>query len=64
MHIANASLQHQQCIGISVLKNNFSLENETLFLMNDEVKSRIKILHDYDFEKNDLNIPIERQTAR
>jgi 1-aminocyclopropane-1-carboxylate deaminase len=47
--ISNASLQHQQCIGVSVLKNNFSLNVETLFLMNNEVKSRIKLLHDYYF---------------
>ncbi len=47
--IANASMQHQQCIGISVMKNNFRLENEMLSLVNDKSKDRIKILHDYHF---------------
>ena len=47
--IANASMCHQQCIGISVTKNNFSLENETLLLVKDEAKNRVKILHDYHF---------------
>lgn len=47
--IAKASLPHQQCVGISVMKNNFSLENETLALINNEAKNRINILHDYHF---------------
>ncbi len=47
--IANASMPHQQCIGISVMKNNFSLHNETLALVKNEAKSRIKIFHDYHF---------------
>lgn len=47
--IANASLLHQQCIGISVMKNNFSLENEMLLLVNDQAKNRVTILHDYHF---------------
>ena len=29
--IADKSLPHQQCVGISVMKNNFNLENEILF---------------------------------
>jgi 1-aminocyclopropane-1-carboxylate deaminase/D-cysteine desulfhydrase-like pyridoxal-dependent ACC family enzyme len=47
--IANASLPHQQCIGISVMKNNISLQNETLLLVKNEAKNRIEILHDYHF---------------
>jgi 1-aminocyclopropane-1-carboxylate deaminase len=46
--IANASMR-QQCIGISVMKNNFSLENETLELINEKVKHRVKFFHDYHF---------------
>ena len=45
--IANASAKHQQCIGISVMKNNFNLENEISFLLNDEMSNHIKVLHDY-----------------
>jgi 1-aminocyclopropane-1-carboxylate deaminase/D-cysteine desulfhydrase-like pyridoxal-dependent ACC family enzyme len=47
--IANAGFSHQQYIGVSVMKNNFSLQNEVLSLANDEAKSRIKILHYYHF---------------
>lgn len=47
--IANASLQHQQCIGISVMKNNFSLDSETLSLVKCEAKNRMTILHDHHF---------------
>lgn len=47
--IANASMPHQQCIGISVMKNNFSLQNEASALVKNETKSRIEILHDYHF---------------
>ncbi|HEY2725628.1 MAG TPA: pyridoxal-phosphate dependent enzyme [Parafilimonas sp.] len=47
--IANASLPHQQCIGISVMKNNISLQNEVLMLVKSEVTNRIKIFHDYHF---------------
>ncbi|MEP6683391.1 MAG: pyridoxal-phosphate dependent enzyme [Parafilimonas sp.] len=47
--IANAGLSNQQYIGISVMKNNFSLQDEMLLLVNDEAKSRVKILHDYHF---------------
>jgi len=48
--IANASLQHQRCIGISVMKNNFSLIDEVFALVNNELKNRAEILHDYHFE--------------
>lgn len=47
--IANASLPHQQCLGISVMKNNFNLKNETDVLLNNEISNRIMILHDYHF---------------
>lgn len=47
--LANAGLSHQQYIGISVMKNNFSLKNEVLSLANDEAKCRIEVLHDYHF---------------
>lgn len=47
--ITNASMQHQQCIGISVMKNNLSLENETLDLINDAFTQRVKVFHDYHF---------------
>ena len=47
--VANSSLPHQKCIGISVMKNNYSLENETLFLLNDETKNRVQFIHDYHF---------------
>jgi 1-aminocyclopropane-1-carboxylate deaminase len=47
--ITNSSLPHQQCLGISVMKNNFSLKKEVLALVNDESKNRIEILHDYHF---------------
>jgi 1-aminocyclopropane-1-carboxylate deaminase len=47
--ITNASLQHQQCVGICVMKNNFSLENQTLDLINAEAKNSVKIFHDYHF---------------
>ncbi|HEX5154395.1 MAG TPA: pyridoxal-phosphate dependent enzyme [Parafilimonas sp.] len=47
--IANAALSHQQCIGISVMKNNKALEKETKFLMTDEAQKRVQLLHDYHF---------------
>lgn len=47
--VANSGLPQQQCIGISVMKNNFSLENEMLSLVNDEARQRVKLLHDYHF---------------
>jgi len=47
--IGNASLEHQQCMGISVMKNNFSLEGETRLLLKPEVENRVNILHDYHF---------------
>src|SRR5258706_6420748 len=47
--VANASMPHQQCTGISVMKNNFSLENEMRSLVNDEAVNRVSLLHNYDF---------------
>ncbi len=48
--IANASLSHQQCIGISVMKNNLSLNETVNSLLTDETRQkRINIFHDYHF---------------
>lgn len=47
--IANATISHQQCIGVSVVKNNISLQNETFSLVKTEAKNRITILHEYHF---------------
>jgi 1-aminocyclopropane-1-carboxylate deaminase/D-cysteine desulfhydrase-like pyridoxal-dependent ACC family enzyme len=47
--IINASLQHQTCTGISVMKNNFSLKDEVFALLNSESKNHVEILHDYHF---------------
>ena len=47
--IANAALPHQQCAGISVMKNNFSLNNEVFSLVRKEAHNRIEIIHDYHF---------------
>ena len=48
--IADKSLAHQQCIGISVMKNNFSLDNEVLYLITDELKNRVTLMHNYHFD--------------
>lgn len=47
--ISNASLPHQQCIGISVLKNNLGLENEMLALVDAQASNRVRLMHDYHF---------------
>ena len=48
--IANASLPHQQCIGVSVMKNNLSLGREIFVLLSaGGVEERLKLLHDYHF---------------
>jgi 1-aminocyclopropane-1-carboxylate deaminase len=47
--IINASLPHQQCIGISVMKNNISLQNETISLVKNDATDRMKIFNDYHF---------------
>ncbi len=43
-----ASLPHQQVIGVSVLKNNFSIEEEVRTILPDKSLS-FKIVHDYHF---------------
>jgi len=47
--VANTALLQQQCIGISVMKNNQALENEIKLLANGEVWNRVRLLHDYHF---------------
>ena len=47
--IANAALPNQQCIGISVLKNDLSRKNETLALVEEQAAGLIRIMHDYHF---------------
>lgn len=47
--ITNASLPHQQCIGISVFKNNLSLETELKALTRNEAAGRVQVLHQYHF---------------
>lgn len=47
--IVNAALPHQQCIGISVMKNNFSLENQIRLLINKQTVNCVQLLHDYHF---------------
>lgn len=47
--VANASMPHQQCIGISVMKNNFSLQSDVHCLIHNEVKMHVEILHDFHF---------------
>lgn len=56
--IINAALPHQQCIGISVMKNNFSLYDEIISLIDDDKKqNQFKLMHDFHFggyaKKND-----------
>ncbi|SFP56681.1 1-aminocyclopropane-1-carboxylate deaminase/D-cysteine desulfhydrase [Parafilimonas terrae] len=48
--ITNASLPHQQCIGISVMKNNWSLDETVISLLLDKTQqNRLNIFHDYHF---------------
>ncbi|MFT4154730.1 1-aminocyclopropane-1-carboxylate deaminase/D-cysteine desulfhydrase [Parafilimonas sp.] len=48
--IANAALPHQQCIGISVMKNNVGLDEAVSALLRDKVQQRrMHILHNYHF---------------
>lgn len=46
--LTNAALPHQKIIGISVLKNNFELEENVRSLLNNEQKEW-QIIHDYHF---------------
>ncbi len=47
--IANASHTHQKCIGISVMKNNFSLKDELSALVNDAARQRIFLRDEFHF---------------
>lgn len=48
--ITNASLPHQQCIGISVMKNNLSLNETVNSLLTDEARQKqVNVFHDYHF---------------
>lgn len=47
--LIEGSYSHQKIIGISVLKNNFSLEKEIESLIDEENKNRMTIIHDYHF---------------
>jgi 1-aminocyclopropane-1-carboxylate deaminase len=48
--LVKASLAHQNVIGISVLKNNTSLENDLCSLLSpEEQKKRFQIVHEYHF---------------
>ena len=48
--IINSAQQHQKVTGISVLKNNFSIIDEVIALLNDKTAvSRFEILHGYHF---------------
>ncbi len=56
--IIKSSSPHQKIIGISVLKNNLSIESEINQLLTDEEKTKdFQIIHDYSFggyaKKND-----------
>lgn len=44
-----SSLLHQKVIGVSVLKNNYSLEAEIKSLLPEEKKKDVTLLHDYHF---------------
>jgi 1-aminocyclopropane-1-carboxylate deaminase/D-cysteine desulfhydrase-like pyridoxal-dependent ACC family enzyme len=47
--ITNAGLPQQECIGISIMKNNCSLENEMLALVSNETVNRVSLMQDYHF---------------
>lgn len=47
--LTNGAAAHQGVIGISVLKNNFSIINEVAALLNKTVTARVDILHGYHF---------------
>ena len=56
--IIKSSSPRQKTIGISVLKNNISIESEIIQLLTDEEKTKdFQIIHDYSFggyaKKND-----------
>ena len=47
--LVNSVLPFQKVIGISVLKNNFDLEENIKFLLNDKHEKNSRIIHDYHF---------------
>ncbi len=48
--LVNCAMPHQKVIGISVLKNNFSIYDEVLQLLNDKTAAdRSEIIHGYHF---------------
>ncbi|MBS1747561.1 MAG: pyridoxal-phosphate dependent enzyme [Bacteroidetes bacterium] len=47
--IANASYSNQKCIGISVMKNNYSLKDELLALVHETVKQRVTLIDGFHF---------------
>jgi 1-aminocyclopropane-1-carboxylate deaminase len=47
--LVNSVLPFQKVIGISVLKNNFDLEENIKFLLNDKHKKNFWVVHDYHF---------------
>ena len=47
--LLESSLPHQSVIGISSMKNNYSLQGEIEVLVSEENKKRLALLHDYHF---------------
>jgi 1-aminocyclopropane-1-carboxylate deaminase len=47
--LIEASDQHQKIIGLSILKNNFALQQEVENLISKENQHRFTIIHDYHF---------------
>ncbi len=47
--LISAAQQHQSLIGISVMRNNFSLEEEINALLPEEKKDRFTLVHEYSF---------------
>ena len=47
--LAKASQAHQKITGVSVLKNNFSLEHEIKNLLPEENRNCLTLIHDYHF---------------
>lgn len=47
--LVEASNKHQTVIGISSMKNNFSLQKEAEKFISEENKHRFKLIHDYHF---------------
>jgi 1-aminocyclopropane-1-carboxylate deaminase len=47
--LVEASHEHQSVIGISSMKNNLSLQQETEKFISEENRTRFKLIHDYHF---------------